>query len=188
MQRTILNIKTLITIFTWTSIFTLACNTPQNEMVPKNKGDNQNTDNQILIQLYKADQEDRILGCTPEVFRRDSLRQIRLRELIDSNLVKTARDHYNAGLLFHHGGDTSANLMAIKMLEKAFEMDTSMSKLKWLLAAAKDRYLLNRGKPQIYGTQYGRDMKGNRILLEMDTTKVSDAERKEYGVSTLAEK
>jgi len=74
------------------------------------------------------------------------------------------------------------------MLEKAFEMDTSISKKKWLLAAATDRYLSNIGKPQIFGTQYGRDMKGNRILLDIDTTQVTDSERIEYGVPTLAEK
>jgi|GEM_PF-890833 len=171
------------------TLFTIACNTSTNVEIPESKKNTstKNLDNEALIQLRKADQEDRILGCSPEVFRRDSLRQIRLYELLDSNLVKTAKDHYNAGLLFHHGGDTAANLMAIKMLEKAFEMDTSMSKQKWLLAAATDRYLLNRNKPQIYGTQYGRDRKGNRILLDMDTTQVTDAERTELGVSTLAE-
>lgn len=170
-------------------IFFIACNSSKNVEIPNlEEGTSaQFLGNEELIQMRKADQEDRILGCTPEVSRRDSLRQIRLYELLDSNLIKTANDHYAAGLLFHHGGDTSANLMAIKMLEKAFEMDTSMGKQKWLLAAATDRYLLNKGKAQIYGTQYSRDMKGNRILMDIDTTQVTDAERKEYGVSTLAE-
>jgi len=104
MQRRILNIKTLITILNVVGIFAIACNTSQSRLEPKSKTLNDNLDNQTLIQLRKADQEDRILGCTPEVFRRDSLRQIRLRELLDSNLVKTAKDHYNAGLLFHHWG------------------------------------------------------------------------------------
>jgi tetratricopeptide (TPR) repeat protein len=65
-------------------------------------------------------------------------------------------------------------------------LDSSRS--KWLLAAAIDRDLMRRGKPQIYGTQYrrmGTDEPWE--LYELDTTKVTDKERKEYGVETLAE-
>ena len=56
------------------------------------------------------------------------------------------------------------------------------------MSDAIDRDLMRRGKPQIYGTQYvknGPNAKWERYTI--DSTKLSDRERKEYGVETLAE-
>ena len=75
--------------------------------------------------------------------------------------------------------------MAVKYMRKAIELDTTIN--KWLLAAAIDRDLLSRNKPQIYGTQYSKKNgeKWKRSII--DTTKVTDKERKYYGVETLEE-
>ena len=56
-----------------------------------------------------------------------------------------------------------------------------------ILAAAIDRDLLSRNKPQIYGTQYYIKQDGTWELRTIDTTKVTDADRIEYGVETLAQ-
>lgn len=55
-------------------------------------------------------------------------------------------------------------------------------------AAAVDRDLMSRNKPQIYGTQYvkkGQNAKWERYKI--DTTKVTDQERKYYHVESLAQ-
>lgn len=146
------------------------------------------TDNEELKGIYKADQADR---QSPNIdwsliSERDKERRVRVNELLDSNLVITSNDYANAAMVYQHGGDTIASGMAVKLMRKAVELDTSRS--KWLLAAAIDRDLMRRDQPQIYGTQYRR-MGADEpwVLYNLDTTKVSDEERKEYGVETLSE-
>ena len=145
-------------------------------------------DNEELKEIYKADQADR---QSPDIdwsviAERDEQRQQRVNELLDSNLVITSNDYANAAMVFQHGGDTIASAMAVKLMRKAVELDPN--RRKWLLAAAIDRDLMRRGAPQIYGTQYTRNGPDEPwIIYELDTTKVSDEERIEYGVETLAE-
>ena len=70
-------------------------------------------------------------------------------------------------------------------MRKSLKLDSTAN--KWLLAAAIDRDLLSRNKPQIYGTQYWKMKDRPWELRKIDTTKISDAERIEYGVKTLAQ-
>ena len=144
-------------------------------------------DNEELKTLYSEDQSDRSRGNIEwsVVSVNDSLRESRVFELLDSNLVRTSLDYSNAAMIFQHGGDTIASGMAVKMMTKAIELDTAIN--KWLLAAAIDRDLMRRKQPQIYGTQYVRMKDEPWKLYDMDTTKISDEERIEYGVRTLSE-
>lgn len=88
-------------------------------------------------------------------------------------------------MVFQHGNDSIDFGKAVKFIKIAIEKDTTINKR--LLAAVTDRYLLSKGQPQIYGTQYTQigDVPWERDNI--DTTKISDAERKKYGVRTLAE-
>ncbi|BDD01407.1 tetratricopeptide repeat protein [Persicobacter psychrovividus] len=145
-------------------------------------------DNTELIEIYRNDQADRQTDSIDwsVVSKRDSLRELRIYQLLDSNKVRTSKDYHNAAMIFQHGGDSTAYGMAVKLMRKSIELDSTAN--KWLLAAAIDRYLLSKDEPQIYGTQYQRLGKEEPWQLgKMDTTKVSDAERIEYGVETLAE-
>ena len=146
------------------------------------------TSNEELKEIYKADQADRQSANIDwsMVSERDRQRQERVNELLDSNLVRTSEDYANAAMIFQHGVDTIASEMAVKLMSKAVELDSSRS--KWLLAAAIDRDLMRRGKPQMYGTQYRR-MGADEPweLYDLDTTKLTDEERREHGVETLAE-
>lgn len=149
---------------------------------------NETADNEELKTLYKEDQADRMSGTIDwsVVAKRDRAREARVYELLDSNQLRTALDYSNAAMIFQHGGDTIASGMAVKMMRKAIELDSSIN--KWLLAAAIDRDLMRKGQPQIYGTQYRKMGQDDPwVLYEIDTTKVSDEERREYGVETLAE-
>ena len=145
------------------------------------------TDNEELKALYKADQGDRKGEIDwSKVSERDSLRRVRVYELLDANQVKTSNDYANAAMIFQHGRDTIASTMAVKLMRRAVEMDSTRS--KWLLAAAIDRDLMRKGKPQIYGTQYRRMGEDEPwVLYEIDTTAVTDEERLAYSVPTLAQ-
>jgi len=106
--------------------------------------------------------------------------------MVDSGLVRTSEDYANAAMVFQHGSDTMASGMAVRMMRKAIDLDSSRN--KWLLAAAIDRDLMRREEPQIYGTQYIRpSMDAPWQRYKIDSTQVSDAERKEYGVESLAQ-
>ncbi len=146
------------------------------------------SDNIELIEIYENDQSDRQTDNIDWniVSKRDSLREKRVYELLDSSKVRTSKDYQNAAMVFQHGGDSIAYGMAVKLMRKSIELDSTAN--KWLLAAAIDRDLLSRNKPQIYGTQYhkmGHDAPWT--LGEIDTTKVTDEERIKYGVETLAQ-
>jgi len=144
-------------------------------------------DNPELHEILKSDQADR---RNPDIGRdiinyNDSLREARVYELLDSNKVCTSTDYNNAALIFHHGEDSIAYGMAVKLMRKSIELEPTRN--KWLLAVAIDRELLSRNKPQIYGTHYKRLEDKTVGREEMDTTKVTDAERIEYGIETLAQ-
>ena len=144
-------------------------------------------DNAELIEIYKNDQSDRSGTIDWSVVSvRDRAREARVYELLDSNKVQTGKDYYNAAMVFQHGADSTAYGMAVKMIKKSIELDSTTN--KWLFAAATDRYLLSKNEPQIYGTQYKRNGKDTPWKLgEIDTTKITDAQRIEYRVETLAE-
>lgn len=143
-------------------------------------------DNPELIEMFKNDQADRTHHIDWNIVQKnDSLREARVYELLNSNKVRTSTDYNNAALIFHHGEDSVAYGMAVKLMKKSIELDATRN--KWFLAVITDRYLLSINKPQIYGTQYKR--LDNKIVMRevMDSTIVTDAERIECKVETLAE-
>jgi hypothetical protein len=155
---------------------------------PKTDFDNSITNNIELTKIYELDQSDRqtdkIDGRT--IYKRDSIRQVRVYQLLDSNKVRTSQDYHNAAMIFQHGRDSVAYGKAVELIKKSIELDSTSS--KWLLAAAIDRYLLSKNEPQIYGTQYQKkEIDSPWKLGEIDTTKITDKQRIEFGVETLAE-
>lgn len=144
-------------------------------------------DNSELIEIYKNDQADRHTDTLDWniVMKNDGLREVRVYELLDSSKVNSSLDFFRAAMIFQHGKDSTAYGMAVKLMRKCIELDSTAN--KWLLAAAIDRDLLSRNKPQIYGTQYWMVKNQRWELRTIDITKITDAERVEYGVETLAQ-
>jgi hypothetical protein len=100
----------------------------------------------------------------------------------------TANDLYHAAMVYQHGNDSTSYKQAYDWSKRAVELDSTHSKARWLTAAAWDRYLMSKGEPQWYGTQFRRrDHTGPWELYEVDTTRVTDAERIRAGLETLAE-
>ncbi|MCH5715175.1 tetratricopeptide repeat protein [Niabella hibiscisoli] len=147
-------------------------------------------DNTELKQMHDADQAARMQQpINWDILNvQDSLRKIRAYQLLDSGKVNTGQDYYHAAMIFQHGafGDTTSSAMAVKLMRKALEKDSSVN--RWLLAAAIDRNLMYSGRPQIYGTQYTANMENPKMhLYTIDSTKVTDEERQYYFVDTMAE-
>ena len=148
----------------------------------------QNEDNPELAEIYKIDQADRQVDEIDWsiVSKNDRKREKRIYEILEAGEVKTAADYHNAAMIFQHGMDSTAYGMAVELMTKSIALDPAGN--KWLLAAATDRYLLSIDKPQIYGTQYFKKDKDDPWeLSEMDTTQITDAQRIEYRVETLAQ-
>ncbi|MEL6559657.1 MAG: tetratricopeptide repeat protein [Bacteroidota bacterium] len=170
-------------LYLFVLIIILSCSTPEKETqqtLPEG-------DNQELAQLHEADQKDRkgIIDWS-EVSVRDSERLARVNQMLEEGLIVTGKDHYHAAMIYQHGYETKDSRLAVEMMRKAIALDSAVN--KWLLAAAIDRDLMRREKPQIYGTQYikqGEYEPWQRY--EIDSTKVTDEERIAYGVETLAE-
>lgn len=119
--------------------------------------------------------------------KEDSLRRNRIFVLLKEDKVKTAKDHFNSGIVFQHGGDTISSGMAVKSFEKALKMDPSLT--RWWYAAAVDRDLMYKKQPQIYGTQFIKDKTTHAkwVRYKIDASKATDEQRKYYGVETLQE-
>jgi len=146
------------------------------------------TDNNELQKMYDEDQNSRQVKKIDWsiLSKQDKEREKRVYEMISSGQIKTGKDYYNSAMIFQHGNDTVASSMAVKHMKKAIDLDSTVN--KWLLAAAIDRDLMRRNKPQIYGTQYvmnNGETKWKRYII--DTTQVTDEQRKFYKVETLVE-
>jgi len=149
----------------------------------------QKAPNAQLQDMADQDQNSRF-GTTinwTELNRQDSLRRVQVYELLKTDKIQTAKDFFNVGIILHHGKDSIDSKRAVESFAKAIAMDSSLN--KWWYAAALDRDLMRRDKPQIYGTQtiYDDTTHGKFKRYKMDSTKVTDAQRNFYGVKTLAE-
>ncbi len=144
--------------------------------------------NAELYDLFQADQAERMDDDInwDSVSVHDQQRRERVRELLDSGLVKTADDYYHAAMIFQHGTDSSDYLLAHQLARQAVELDSTHANALWLVAASKDRYLHSIDKPQWYGTQF-RQVDGVWTIEPIDTTAVTDADRKRLHVPPLSE-
>jgi hypothetical protein len=144
------------------------------------------TINTELYELYRADQSDRRGDIDWSVVGpRDEARLQRTRELIDADQLHARDDFVHAAFIFQHGDDPEDFRTAHELALKAVSLDSTYIRARWIAAAAKDRYLLNIGQPQIYGTQF-RLVEGVWELSPIDTTAVTDEERERWGVPPLS--
>ncbi|WP_028887422.1 hypothetical protein [Tenacibaculum ovolyticum] len=154
----------------------------------KQESENQNIkiDNPELIEICKNDQNDRKNYNITwlEIVKKDSLRRKRVDIILNSNKIKTAKDYMNAAMVFKRGNDSINFLKTITLMKEAIKLDSTINKLP--LAEITDRYLLSIGDPQIYGTQFYKEAYNKPwVLAKIDTTKITDKERVQFGVETL---
>jgi len=147
------------------------------------------TVNAELYQLYMEDQADRSqeIGDWSVVAEADRRRRQRVLEMLAAGEVEAADDQFHAAMILQHGDEPAHYEKAHELARRAAELGPSPGvPARWLAAAAKDRHLLSLDRPQIYGTQY-RMEDGVVVLAPIDETAVTDQERREWDVPTLAE-
>lgn len=145
--------------------------------------------NAELARLTAEDQKDREPGADKidwtVVGKRDAERLKRAREIAAQGGLHQAEDYFNAALILQHSDKTEDYAQAHEWCLKAVELDPELPSARWLAAATQDRWLMNQGKPQHYGTQF-KKVNGRWILWEVDPA-VTDEERIQWEVLTLAE-
>lgn len=116
---------------------------------------------------------------------RDRARLARTKELYIQNRLQTGTDFFNAALILQHGDLPEDFLLAHELCVVAIMKGKSQA--KWLAAASEDRFLMNIGRPQRFGTQYRSDpINAPMKLYPVDPT-VTDELRRALNVPTLAE-
>jgi tetratricopeptide (TPR) repeat protein len=147
------------------------------------------TINAELYQIFQDDQADRRPGPQginwAEVTPRDEKRRLRVEKILDSGGAKASDDYFYAAMVFQHGHEIQDFQLSHQLALKAVELDPNNRAARWLAAAAKDRELMNLGKPQLYGTQY-RMKDGRMELYQVDPT-ITDEERAKWNVPPLEE-
>jgi tetratricopeptide (TPR) repeat protein len=144
--------------------------------------------NAELARLTAEDQKDRQPGDKidwPVVGKRDAERLKRAREIAAAGGLHEADDYFNAALILQHSDKLEDYATAHQWCLKAVELDPENSNARWLAAATQDRWLMNQGKPQLYGTQF-KKVNGKWILWDVDPS-VTDEERAKWEVPPLAE-
>jgi hypothetical protein len=145
--------------------------------------------NPELERLYNEDQADRApdMGKVDwsVVGKRDEERRKRVLEIVAQGGAKEAADYFHAAMVLQHGQSPEDFDHANQWCVKAVELDPDYPGARWLAAASKDRYLMNLGKPQLYGTQFKKDQNGPWYLYQVDPT-VIDEERAKWDVPPLA--
>lgn len=107
--------------------------------------------------LYIEDQHDRGVGTKAaisgiELSTRDQQRRMRVHQLLEAGLLKTADDFHDAAFIYQHGLTPDDYLLAHVLATVAVAKGDKRS--LWISAATLDRYLYAIHQPQIFGTQY----------------------------------
>jgi hypothetical protein len=147
------------------------------------------TDNAELARMFQEDQDDRKPGLHgidwAVVKPRDDARLARTRELYASGALRTGADWWHAALILQHGSEADDYLLAHEMSMAAVVRGEENA--RWLAAATEDRFLMQIGRKQRFGTQYEpADEPGKYRLASMDPG-VTDELRAVLGTPSLAE-
>jgi hypothetical protein len=147
------------------------------------------SDNPELSRLYDEDQADRKPGEGKAidwsvVGPRDQRRESRVTDLYKAGALHTGKDYHRAAMVLQHAHRPDDYLLAHEFCVAALAKDEREA--RWLAAATEDRFLMNIGRPQRFGTQY-RSSGNEPVRLYEVSPGVTDSLRAEFGVPSLAE-
>ncbi|RZJ18367.1 MAG: hypothetical protein EON91_05645 [Brevundimonas sp.] len=141
-----------------------------------------------VFALFQADQAARgAADVTNDALREaaDTARRQQLRALVDRGALKTADDYLFASVVFQHGfGDDIllAHALATVALARG-KVEAAV-----MVASSLDRYLMDQGRPQIYGTQFMIPFNGEPVTQAPYVPDLlTDDMRRAVGVPSLAE-
>lgn len=147
-------------------------------------------DNPELAKLYDEDQADRKPpGGKPidwaVVGPRDNKRLARIKALYKAGELHTGKDFLRSAMVLQHAHEPDDHLLAHELCVAA--LVKGEREARWLAAAAEDRFLMNIGRPQRFGTQYRSSGPNDPVKLYKVGPGVTDGLRLEMGVPTLDE-
>lgn len=144
--------------------------------------------NAEMQRLFAEDQADRKAAPNIDwkvVAPRDEARRAATRRLLAEGALRTAEDYRAAAFIFQHGSAPGDYLLAHTLAMVAVAKGDA--KALWIASATLDRYLINTGHQQIYGTQYSKPSATAAWTMEpYDRELIADALRRELGVPDLA--
>jgi hypothetical protein len=145
-------------------------------------------DNAELRRLMAEDQADRQPKTVDwaVVLPRDRARLARVKELYQTDVLRTAADYYHAALVLQHGEAPEDFLLAHELCVAAMVLGKNDRASSSLAAAAEDRFLMNIGRPQRFGTQFRSEGTGPMRLHAVGEG-VSDELRRVMGVPPIAD-
>ena len=145
-------------------------------------------DSEELRRLHDEDQADRARESIDwsVVGRRDRARLNRVKELFAADGLHTANDYYRSAMILQHGEAAEEFLLAHEFCVVAIIKGKNDRESAWLAASAEDRFLMNIGRPQRFGTQFRSEVGGPLRLYSVDPG-VTDELRRLMGVHSLAE-
>ena len=145
-------------------------------------------DNAELRRLRDEDQADRAPKSIDwtVVGARDRARLARVKELYRAGEMNTANDYYHGALVLQHGEAPEDVLLAHEFCVAAMVLGKNDRATSSLAAAAEDRFLMNIGRPQRFGTQFRSEGAGPLRLYSVGEG-VTDELRRVMSVPPLAE-
>ena len=142
-----------------------------------------------LVELRDADQASRVSG-EPDP-NEDTLRRIEVAKIYAEGCLQRAEDFRHASLVFQHGNSPEHYYQAWFFASRAVSLGDEHA--KWLVPKAIDRYFLNTGYKQLFGTNlvtpflWGGQGEENYLCLWPVEESLSDEVRSQYGVQPLNE-
>lgn len=139
-----------------------------------------------LLKIVAADQEDRKnwdaknLSEMTEIAKRDVRRRRRVGEIFGEGCLSSAEDFAAAALVYQHGDSPDHFFQTFIWSKRAVDLGDATQKR--MMALGIDRYLVNLGHKQLFGSQASKpDLKTETCwCLEPIETTFPDAIRKDY--------
>ena len=147
-------------------------------------------DHPELARMYAEDQADRRdaekIGWE-KISERDATRLARAKAIYRADGLKTGGDYYHTAMILQHSHESADYLLAHELCIVA--IGKGDERAKWLAAATEDRFLMDIGRPQRFGTQYRPEPTGSDgpIRLYRVDDGVTDGLRREFKAPTLTE-
>jgi len=144
-----------------------------------------------IAQLAAEDQSDRKREPPLSISRlqaNDAARRDKALGLLRDGALRSSEDWHDAALIFQHGETDADARLAFALATIAARLEPESKGAAWLGAAAWDRLLMRRHRPQWYGTQYVPSEDGKSwVLYEFDPAGVTDTERAAAGVEAASD-
>lgn len=150
-------------------------------------------DNSQLSAMFDADQSQRRSWHEKTIdsdtlFKNDERRRIEVMRLLATGQVRTARDFHSAAFIFHHGHTVDDYRLATSLAWVSMSIDPANKDFAYLTASTWDRFMMEQGKPQWYGTKcrHETDAFGKQELCPVDEKAVTDGDRARFDLKPLA--